>query len=118
MKSFIFILSLLLMSFSAFAAKKVVCSMTFNSSDEVEVFKKYLPASDFEFRELLPSPDSELFKISSLRFVNFNNDVCLENKVKCDILIISGHFVGTFFGSYPKPLPIDELERTTCRENP
>ena len=83
-------------------AKKTVCSITINSNDEVEAAKKMLPAQDFDFIELTQMGGDDWFKRAC------------EKKVSCDVLIVSGHFGGTFFGSSQKTLPISELESESC----
>ena len=93
---------------SAFAEKKTVCSMTLNSNDEIELFKKYLPASEWNFTELVPNPDQPENQ-------NWLAQAC-EKKIRCDILVVSGHFAGTFFGSSKYKLPIQQLETKSCDE--
>ncbi len=79
--------------------KKTVCSLTLNSEDEVATFKKHLPSSQFQFVEL------------------FNHEDWLERlesrDVVCDILILSGHFAGSFFGQYGK-ISLSNLEIASC----
>lgn len=66
---------------------KTVCSMTFNSADEKQVFKQYLTPMGYEQVELVPqNKDPEWF-----------SKACASVKT-CDILVISGHFGGIFFG--------------------
>jgi hypothetical protein len=55
-----FISSLLYISFVnsvALADPKVICSMTINSTNEIEVFKKRLNTSAYEHIELAPPED-------------------------------------------------------------
>lgn len=94
---------------SAFADKKTVCSITLNSNDEIELFKKHLPASEWNFTELVPTPDQPENQ-------NWFSQAC-EKKVRCDILVVSGHFAGTFFGSSKYKLPIQQLETKSCDES-
>lgn len=92
---------------TAFAAKKTVCSITINSDDEILSFKRNLPSSDFNFVELTEFKESQ--NKSWLR------SAC-ESGVTCDVLVISGHFAGTFFGSSGKSLPLRDLEKSACLE--
>ena len=67
------------------------CSITLNSSDEIDFFKRNLPGEDFKFTELTSEGD------------NFDQDwmknACQRQKQGCDVLLISGHFAGeVFFG--------------------
>ena len=94
----------------ALADKKTVCSITVNSDDEREIFKRYLPRDEFDFVELveLGRPD---WLASSCRA-----------GVKCDVLLISGHFDGgtEFYTDRLDArefLPVDEMERVSCSDS-
>lgn len=84
-------------SYSAMA--KTICSMTFNSADEKQVFKQYLTPHDYNLKELVPAnKDPNWFK-----------KACNEIQ-QCDILVISGHFGGIFFGEQSSStLSLNEL---------
>lgn len=117
-------------------AKYLVCTVTINSSDEACLFRKHLkPSGKFEFIELVPdqSDDAcenvagkktartgaergqEAAKIDSDWF----SKACERMKATkkgCDIVVLSGHFGGTFFregGSGPR-LPLETLEEKGC----
>ena len=91
-------------------AKYQVCSITINSADEIQTFKKYLSAVDFDFIELLPQNKGHYAKHDSHWF----NEVC-QKPYKCDILVVSGHFGGTFFGESGFSLPTELMEEHACR---
>ena len=91
-------------------AKFQVCSITINSSDEIEIFKEFLPDQGFEFVELLPYAVNEKRDHSSHWF-----DLACEKNYRCDILVISGHFGGTFFGKSSYSLPIELMEEKSCQ---
>ena len=93
-------------------AKYQVCSITINSSDEIEMFQKFLPPQDFEFQELLPSLNNKNQDHSSHWF-----DLACEKDYRCDILVISGHFGGTFFGKSGYSLPTELMEEKACKSN-
>jgi len=88
------------------AQVSTVCTVTVNSSDEREAFRKYLPEDKFRFVELVERgrPD---WLASACR-----------QQVQCDVLIVSGHFAGTEFYSSSfevnESLPVDEIERAQC----
>ncbi len=85
--------------------KPTVCTVTINSSEEKEVFKSYL-GDDFNFVELT-------------QFATSGNDWFMEacqSGVECDILVISGHFGGSFFGSSSYSLSLSELQSRACQE--
>jgi len=92
------------------ADKKTVCTITVNSPDEKETFRRSLPKDDFQFVELVERgrPDWMASACSS--------------GVRCDVLLISGHFDGgTEFYSDRQDatefLPVEELERASCSES-
>lgn len=102
-------LILILFAQAVFANKKTVCSMTINSNHEIELFKKHLPDADWNFIELVPGP-------AETENQNWFAESC-QKKIACDILVISGHFGGTFFGASKYKLPIQDLETKSCDEN-
>ena len=90
-------------------AKYQVCSITINSSDEIETFRKYLGVRDFSFVELVP-----LSVESRPNNVHWFTDACNKGH-HCDILVISGHFGGLFFGeTHNYILPVDIMEKRSC----
>jgi hypothetical protein len=102
--------ALLLVAQPAGAARKTVCTITVNSSDERELFKQRLPQGEFDFVELVERgrPD---WLASACR-----------KGVRCDVLVVSGHFDGgTEFYSdrldVRESLPVAELERASCSES-
>jgi hypothetical protein len=101
-------------SFAA-ATKYQICSITINSNDEIETFKKFLPASDFEFHELSPinQVSSDGSSTALRRHGHYLKTYCSQ-KQRCDVLIISGHFGGTFTGSANFSLSADEMNSLSC----
>ncbi len=97
-----------------------VCSITINSKDEIETFRKLLPAEKFRFVEL-PSPNAAAAE--SRQPGSWFAESC-ETDVQCDVLVVSGHFGNTFAGNYGTTfagtsgltLPLEELERRSCDE--
>lgn len=94
----------------AAAETQTVCTITVNSADEKEAFRRYLPASKYKFVELVERgrPD---WLASACRA-----------GVKCDVLVISGHYDGgnEFFSDQldvREFLPVDELERVSCSDS-
>lgn len=92
------------------AEKKTVCTITVNSADEKEAFRRHLPESQYQFVELIERgrPD---WLASACRA-----------GVTCDVLIISGHFDGAneFFSDQldvSEHLPVDEMERVSCSDS-
>lgn len=89
----------------AHADKRTVCTITVNSEDEREVFRRAMPQDDFVELVERGRPD---WLASACR-----------KGVQCDVLLISGHFDGgTEFYSdrldAREFLPVDELERVSC----
>ncbi|HYC36573.1 MAG TPA: hypothetical protein VEC19_09145 [Usitatibacter sp.] len=91
----------------AFAGLATVCTITVNSADERDVFKRFLPADRYRFVELAQMGRSDWL-----------GDACRRG-VQCDVLLVSGHFAGTQFYSsrHGEHLPVDELERAACSES-
>ncbi|HSN21250.1 MAG TPA: hypothetical protein VLS49_11265 [Usitatibacter sp.] len=91
---------------AARAERETVCTVTVNSADERETFRRNLPAGQFDFVELVEHGRRDWLR-----------SAC-ERKVRCDILVVSGHFAGTeFYSSRPETnetLPVDEMERAAC----
>jgi hypothetical protein len=89
-----------------------VCTATLNSSDEREAFKKNLGTKNFEFVELT---DFAKGTNKDDRGSEWFTKAC-ESGIQCDVLVISGHFAGTFFGNKGFTLPADLLEEQSCQE--
>ena len=92
---------------AARADKKTVCTITVNSPDEKERFRRSLPEDGFQFVELVERGRPDWLA-----------SACHKG-VRCDVLLISGHFDdGTEFYSdrvgARESLPTDELERASC----
>jgi hypothetical protein len=96
------------------AGKRTVCTITVNSSDEKEMFRQRLPASQYRFVELVERGRRDWLE-----------SACREG-VRCDILIISGHFDGDNNGNNvfysdqlaaSEFLPVAEMERASCSES-
>ena len=98
----------------ALAAKQTVCTITVNSSDEKEAFRRHLPADRYQFVELIERGRPDW--LESAR----------QKGIRCDILIISGHYDGgdyaggnEFFSEHVDSheyLPVDEMERVACSD--
>ena len=85
------------------STKPTVCSMTLNSKDEREVFRKHL-GDTFNFVELVNPDDKEWLKKGC------------ESQIQCDILVVSGHFGGFFFGSSGR-ISMEALENRSCQNS-
>jgi hypothetical protein len=93
----------------AIAAPTTVCTITVNSADERESFRKHLPAGDYEFVELVERGRPDWLEASCRK------------QIRCDVLVVSGHFAGSeFYSSRPEvteTLKVDEIERVQCGES-
>ncbi|MEO7762565.1 MAG: hypothetical protein ABIS68_11725 [Casimicrobiaceae bacterium] len=99
-----------LSSFTAHAEKNTVCTITVNSPDEKQVFRRYLPDDQFQFVELIERGRPDWLA-----------SAC-QKQVQCDVLVISGHFDGgTEFYSDKldarESLPVEEIERVSCSDS-
>lgn len=86
-----------------------VCSMTINSDDEVRVFKKNLEPQGFRFIELAPKNLDDAYVPGGHWIKKSCNP-----QVRCDILLISGHYMGTFFGSKGLIASFSDLQQASC----
>ncbi len=99
-----------LWSHDAGADKKTVCTITVNSPDEKEAFRRSLPPDKYQFVELVEHGRPDWLE-----------SACRQN-VRCDILVISGHYDGgkEFFSDQigaREFLPVDEMERASCSDS-
>ncbi len=94
---------------AASAERQTVCTITVNSPDEREVFRRNLPGDSYEFVELVERGNPDWLAASCRR------------GVRCDVLLVSGHFAGTEFYSsrhnVDETLPVDVIERAACSES-
>jgi hypothetical protein len=95
---------------NASADKKTACTITVNSADEKEAFRRSLPKGQWEFVELVERGRHDWLE-SACR-----------TGVRCDVLIISGHYDGgnEFFSDQIEArefLPVDEMERVSCSDS-
>lgn len=107
MKTLKILLSLCGVVLALNVSAKTVCSMTFNSVDEKQLFSKHLSPIGYKQVELVPeSKDPNWFK-----------KACASD-VSCDILVVSGHFGGLFFGESASTISLAELinakEKSLC----
>jgi len=110
----LFLLTALLLSAAwvhdASADKKTVCTITVNSSNEKETFRRYLPADRYRFVELVERGRPDWLA-----------SACQQG-VRCDVLVISGHYDGRdeFYSDQPgvrEFLPVEEMERASCSKS-
>lgn len=89
--------------------KQTVCTVTVNSAEEKEAFRRHLPESRYEFVELVESGRPDWLAASCQR------------AVACDVLIVSGHFDGNdhFFSDrleVSDMLTVSALEQAACSD--
>lgn len=112
MKNLILTLLTLLLPASALADQKTVCSITINSTEEVNAFKKALDPELWKFIELTQVNGPSGRSAGKAWFAQ-----ACQQKIQCDILLISGHFGGHFFGETGLRLSMEELEERACNSN-
>lgn len=122
---FIFLIAVLpqLIFFQGHAG--TICSMTFNSKEEIELFKKYHSQNN-EFVELLDfdildrrknnsSANSVFQEINKKHKTEAWLEMACHQPVTCDTLVISGHFAGQFFGEEKdQELYLETMEKLSC----
>ncbi len=92
------------------AGMRTVCTITVNSSDEKEMFRQRLPADQYQFVELVERGRPDWLA-----------SACRQG-VRCDVLVISGHFDGNteFYSDQvaaSEYLPVAEMERVSCSDS-
>jgi hypothetical protein len=97
-------------SHDADADKKTVCSITVNSPDEKEAFRRSLAPDKYQFVELVERGRSDWLE-----------SACRQG-TRCDVLVISGHYDGgnEFFSEKLEArefLPVAEMERVSCSDS-
>jgi hypothetical protein len=94
-------------SFNACATPKTVCTVTINSSDEKAAFQRHLPSGGYAFVELVQRGRPDWLAAARQR------------GVRCDVLLISGHFDdGSEFYTDRHDdrefLTVHEMQRESC----
>ena len=97
----------LTMAAGAMAAPKTVCTVTINSSDEREVLRRHLPEGDYRLVELVRPGEPDWLA-----------QACRQG-VRCDALVISGHFDDgeEFYSDRLVPdgdLSVHQLQQASC----
>jgi hypothetical protein len=93
------------------AQPQTVCTLTINSSDEKDAFGRHLPQRDFRFVELVQRGQPDWL------------DQACRSGIRCDVLIVSGHFDGhdEFYaedvGEAPEHLKVSTMEALSCAES-
>lgn len=100
--------------FSVPALATNFCSLTLNSSAEIQVFKsQYSKVPGNKFIELTDfvSPFDKLDGASNHHWLK---RACRKG-IQCDVLIVSGHFAGEFFGRTSLSLSLEDMEELSCQ---
>lgn len=109
------LLALLTTATTGFAQTKkagyTVCTATINSSEERETFKKHLKGQNFNFVELTDFSEA---KNKNERGGDWFEKAC-QAQVQCDVLVVSGHYGGSFFGDSGFSLSTDAMEEQSCK---
>jgi hypothetical protein len=113
------LLGLLLVVADAHAARLAVCVFSFHGPDEIQVFKDRLPAEDFDVIDLSPhqlpvatlTPPRPDDRAPAGRWLF---DLCRPD-LRCDVVVYSAEFAGSFFGAYGKALTLSDMEEASCQ---
>ncbi len=89
------------------AGKRTICTITINSDDEKETFRRHLPRDRFQFVELVEKGRTDWLASACRR------------QVRCDVLVVSGHYNagGDYYSDQlenAEYLSVSELERASC----
>lgn len=102
-----------------------ICTITLNSKNEKETFKKHAPP-DTRFIELTsfsPVPVNSDQPIEEADKVEWFHRACLASQsknhpFKCNAIIVSGHFAEVFFGDRTQlELDMDTMEKHSCMKD-
>nr|BFD68317.1 hypothetical protein HAGR004_33390 [Bdellovibrio sp. HAGR004] len=108
MKRMCLALTNILFTFLALASQaetKRICTMTLNSADEKQVLQDLYASEKVEVIELVPSQNKNPYWLQN----------ACNAGIECDVLLVSGHFGGVFFGEgVSTTLDLKELERLSC----
>jgi HEAT repeat protein len=88
---------------------RTVCSVTLHSEDEIATLRAHLPEDEFRFvelTELAEEPSSDDWLGAACR-----------SGIRCDVLVVSGHFGGSFFGDSGRTLALADLEAHACHDD-
>jgi hypothetical protein len=105
--------ALLLLAILAFAPParaepRTVCTITVNSPDEKEAMRRHFPADRYRFVELVERGHADWLESACRK------------QIRCDALVVSGHFNGHDFFSdqldAQEYLPVAEMERVACSD--
>jgi hypothetical protein len=101
------------------AAPFRVCAFSFHGPEEIRVFEEHLSPEDFDVVDLSPhrlpegSPPrgrpEECPPFATWLFALCRPDV------RCDVVVYSAEFAGSFFGAYGKSLSLADMEEASCR---
>ena len=112
---------LIFQTFSSYSEQRKlqVCSVTINSSQEIETFRERLDPEMFEFIELVPEEQEATglieITLGEEQEPSWFERAC-ERDIQCDVLVISGHFGGSFFGTESDYyLSLHEMEKLVCQ---
>jgi hypothetical protein len=103
----------------ASAARLVVCAFSFHGPREIQVFKDRLSSDDFDVIDLsphqlpvaMPAPPRAGDRADPARWL-FR--LCRPD-LRCDVVVYSAEFAGSFFGAYGKALDLRDMEEASCQ---
>lgn len=93
--------------------KQTVCSITVNSFDERDIFRANLDPNRFNWIELLPERETSANARFIVRDDHWMKRACAA-KIRCDVLVVSGHFAESFLGDAGFEIPLKELTKASC----
>ena len=110
------LLSLLAAAPEAHARRFTVCALSFHGPSEIQVFKDRMPVTDFEVLDLSPHQRPMATPASGERATHTSwlFDLCRPD-LRCDVMVYSAEFAGTFFGASGTSLRLGDMEEASCQ---
>lgn len=91
-------------------ARQTVCTLTVNSADEREAFRRFLDPAKYDHVELLSVAENGRFVPRDDHWLKRACNAGL----RCDILVASGHFAEAFLGDSGFDVPLGDLTAASC----
>jgi HEAT repeat protein len=97
--------------------RRTVCSVTLHSEAEIATLRARPPEDEFRFVELTELVPATSGAPGGARSEDDWLGAACQSGIRCDVLVVSGHFGGSFFGASGRTLRLADLEAHACRND-